>query len=66
MLGLVGVVDSLMRPWVTRGQRARNRTATLENFGRSMRESGISHSICLPIPPHVTFDDLRAAAEGVA
>jgi hypothetical protein len=66
LLGLGGVLFSLLGRWVTRGQRARNRTATLENFGRSMRESGISHSICLPVPPYVTFADLRPVAEGKA
>jgi predicted TIM-barrel fold metal-dependent hydrolase len=62
-LGLGGVLYALMRRWVTRAERARNRTATLENFRRSMRESGIAHSVCLPLPPYVRFADLRPVAE---
>ncbi|MCP3982815.1 MAG: amidohydrolase [bacterium] len=46
---------------ITRGERARNATATLENFGRSLDESQISHGVCLPIPPHVGFADLAEA-----
>lgn len=49
--------------WVfTRAERARNATATLENLRRSLDEVGFAHAICLPIPPYVTFDDLRRAA----
>jgi len=47
----------------TRAERARNATATLENLQRSLDEVGFTHAVCLPIPPHVTFDDLRRAAE---
>jgi hypothetical protein len=54
----------LGRRWVTRAERARNATATLENLARSLDASGISHTVALPIPPYVGFDDLaRAAAE---
>jgi len=48
--------------WVTRAERARNATATLENLARSLDEAGISHAVALPVPPHVTFADLAAAA----
>ncbi len=48
---------------ITRAERARNFTATYENFRRSMDECGISYSVALPVPPHVTFDDLAPVAE---
>jgi len=48
--------------WITRGQQARNATATLENFRSSLDEAEISHAVCLPIPPNVTFADLEKAA----
>jgi predicted TIM-barrel fold metal-dependent hydrolase len=48
--------------WVTRAERARNATATLENLTRSLDENGISHTVALPIPPYVRFDDLARAA----
>jgi predicted TIM-barrel fold metal-dependent hydrolase len=47
---------------ITRAERARNATATLENFRRSLDEAKISHAVCLPIPPNVTFADLEKAA----
>jgi predicted TIM-barrel fold metal-dependent hydrolase len=48
--------------WVTRAERARNATATLENLARSLDEAGISHAVALPVPPYVTFADLAPAA----
>jgi len=48
---------------VTRASRARNATATLENMRRSMDETGVTMSVCLPIPPYLTFDDLKKAHE---
>lgn len=48
--------------WVTRAERARNATATLENLADSLDESGISHTVVLPIPPYVGFEDLARAA----
>jgi hypothetical protein len=63
-LGLLGwVVSRLLGRWVTRANRARNFTATLENFKQSIEETGITYSVCLPIPPHVTFADLKPVAE---
>lgn len=61
-LGLARVLYRLLGRWVTRAERARNFTATLENFTRSMEETGVTHSVCLPIPPHVTFADLAPVA----
>jgi predicted TIM-barrel fold metal-dependent hydrolase len=46
---------------VTRAERERNFTATLENMARSMDESGVTHTVCMPVPPYVTFEDLNAA-----
>jgi len=62
-LGFGRVVYRLTGRWVTKASRARNRTATLENFRHSMDETGITHSVCLPIPPYVNFADLRRAAD---
>jgi hypothetical protein len=52
----------LFRRWATRAERARNATATLENFARSLDETGITHAVALPVPPYVTFADLVPAA----
>jgi uncharacterized protein len=48
---------------VTRASIARNATATLSNMQRSMDESGITWSACMPIPPYLTFEDLKTATE---
>jgi len=48
---------------VAKASRARNATATLENIRQSMDAAGISHSACMPIPPYVTFDDLKKAQQ---
>jgi len=48
---------------ITRGQRARNATATLENFEQSAIDCGIYKSICMPIPPYLIFDDLFQASQ---
>ena len=53
----------LMGRWVTRAERARNFTATRENCRKSMDEAGVTHTVCLPIAPYLTFEDLRQAAE---
>ncbi len=47
--------------WATLGQRARNFTATLENFQRSLEDTGIGLAVCLPIAPYLTFEDLAEA-----
>ena len=48
---------------ITLAERARNATATLENFSRSMDDNGIKASACMPVPPFLTFDDLNKAAQ---
>jgi predicted TIM-barrel fold metal-dependent hydrolase len=60
-LRLGKLVYRLLSYQITRGERARNATATLENFGRSLDEAQVSHAVCLPIPPHVGFADLADA-----
>jgi predicted TIM-barrel fold metal-dependent hydrolase len=62
-LGPARVAYRLLRTPITRAERARNATATLENFRASLDATGIARAVCLPVPPHVTFADLRAAAE---
>jgi predicted TIM-barrel fold metal-dependent hydrolase len=44
------------------GNIKRNASGTLENFLQSMEQVGISHSVALPVPPNLTFDDLLPAA----
>ena len=61
-LGTGRFIYRLFGRWITRGERARNATATLENFRSSLDEAEISHAVCLPIPPNVTFADLEKAA----
>ena len=61
-LGAARIGYRLFGRWITRGERARNATATLENFRSSLDEAEISHAVCLPIPPNVTFADLERAA----
>jgi hypothetical protein len=62
-IGLNDFLYRLLGRWVTRAERERNFAATLENLGRTLEESGIDYTVCLPIPPYVTFEDLRKAAE---
>jgi predicted TIM-barrel fold metal-dependent hydrolase len=56
------ILYTLMGRWITRAARARNATATYENFRRSLDETGITHSVCLPIPPNVGFADLKTVS----
>jgi hypothetical protein len=57
------VYESPLYPLVTKASRARNDTATLENMLRDMDRHGVQMSACMPIPPYVTFDDLKRANE---
>jgi len=57
------VLTTVCENLVTKACRARNLTGTLENCRRSMEENGIEKSACMPIAPHVTFQDLKKAAE---
>ncbi len=49
------------RTGITKASRARNFTATLENMRKSMDETGVEKTACMPIPPYVTFRDLKEA-----
>jgi len=59
--GMGKLIYEITSYWATKGQRARNFTATLENYQRSLDENGIDYAVCLPIAPYVTFDDLAEA-----
>lgn len=63
MGGTLALVDKLMSGLVTRAERRRNATATLENIRTAMDAAGVTRAACMPIPPYVTFDDLARAAE---
>jgi predicted TIM-barrel fold metal-dependent hydrolase len=41
----------------------RNFAGTRENFKKSMVKAGITHSVALPVPPRVTFEDLKKPAQ---
>jgi len=47
---------------ITKAVRARTVTGSLENFRKSMDESGVVKAACMPIAPYVTFADLKKAA----
>ncbi|MBW2596417.1 MAG: amidohydrolase family protein [Deltaproteobacteria bacterium] len=61
--GLDGLLYRLLARWVTIAERQRNLTATRENFRRSMDGAGVILSACMPIPSHVTFEDLKIASQ---
>jgi uncharacterized protein len=57
------LLDTLFTDTIAKACQYRNATATLENMRASMDENGVIRSVCLPIPPNLTFDDLKAAGE---
>ncbi len=61
--GIPSILYKLLLDPFTRVERARNETATLENLRRSMDKAGVDKMVCLPVPPYVTFEDLKRAAE---
>jgi predicted TIM-barrel fold metal-dependent hydrolase len=61
--GIGKLAYEVTKYWATKGQRARNFTATLENLRTSLDESNINYAVCLPIAPYITFDDLAEAKE---
>ncbi len=61
--GMPDVLLRLCMDQITRGQIARNETATLENLRKSLDKAGVDKMVCLPVPPYVTFDDLKKAAQ---
>jgi uncharacterized protein len=59
--GLGEILYNLLVNFATKAERARNAAATLENMGRSLDELDISYTVCLPIAPYVTYQDLAKA-----
>lgn len=61
--GIGWLAYQVTKYWATKAQRARNFTATLENFRTSLEESQVDYAVCLPIAPYLTFDDLAEAKQ---
>jgi uncharacterized protein len=61
--GMPPALYRLLLDPITRCERARSETATLENLRRSMNRAGVDKMVCLPVPPYVTFEDLKKAAD---
>ncbi|MFY9396863.1 MAG: amidohydrolase family protein [Desulfomonilia bacterium] len=61
--GMSRFINPLLGRWITMAEIERNAIATRENFRKSMDEAGIRFSCCMPIPPYVTFEDLRRASQ---
>ncbi len=55
--------DSWIYRQIIKGEIARNNAATRENLRREMDANGVSYSVVLPVPPNVTFADMKAAAD---
>jgi hypothetical protein len=51
-------VFHLISESVTKSHQKRVAAATLENMQDSMRQNGVIYTVCMPIAPYVTFDDL--------
>ena len=45
------------------GERRRNFAATLENFQASLEGTDIAYSVCAPVAPHNTFEDMLSARD---
>jgi predicted TIM-barrel fold metal-dependent hydrolase len=61
--GVMGFFNRIFQPFVVRAERARNLTATMENYRKAAENEGITYSACMPIPPHVTFSAINDAAK---
>ena len=59
--GLGSLPYTVLGYWATKAERARNFTATLANMQKSLDEAEVSYTVCLPIAPNVTYDDLAKA-----
>ena len=55
------VVFPYFKGLIVLAETARNATASLANLSASMDKNGIHRTVCLPIFPYVSFDDLAAA-----
>jgi len=53
----------LVREWGTYSNRQRNFVASVENMKKSLDASGVTLTCCLPIPPYVTFEDIKEAKD---
>ncbi len=56
-------VDGWLYKKTVESELERNFAGTRENFKKSMVKAGVTHSVALPIPPRVTFEDLKKAAQ---
>lgn len=61
--GLGKIQHRLFSSWFVKAEQARNATATRENARLTMDKSGVTHTVCMPIPPYVEFSDLKKANE---
>jgi len=55
--------EKLSPYWSVKRERKRNAAATLENLCKSLDGTNIVKCVCAPVAPHVTYDDIRAAAD---
>jgi len=60
--GLENFIHKQFMSLIVRAQRRRNFIASLENMDKSMRRAGVTYSVCMPIAPYLTFDDLKKAS----
>lgn len=49
--------------WMTRAERMRNFTGTLQNLSASLNRHGIDYAAAMPLAPNVAFADLLPAAQ---
>jgi predicted TIM-barrel fold metal-dependent hydrolase len=59
--GLGKLIYKLSQKSITKAQVARGMTATLENMKNSLDRNQVSYSVCMPIAPYLTFEDLLEA-----
>jgi|APSaa5957512622_1039677.scaffolds.fasta_scaffold36017_1 uncharacterized protein len=59
----VGPPDGWLYRQIKKAGIAANAIGTLENFKISMAQAGINFSVALPIPPNLTFQDLKPISD---
>lgn len=60
------LLNKIFPMWATNCERRRNAAATLQNFHESLEldiDVKIEYSVCLPVAPHNTYEDMCAASE---
>ncbi|QGT99577.1 hypothetical protein SYNTR_0984 [Candidatus Syntrophocurvum alkaliphilum] len=62
-IGMNSIPYTVFGYWSTKAQRARNFTATLENYRLSLKNTDIIYTVCMPIEPNVTIEDLYNASK---